>query len=145
MADHKQSIIDAIKASDAPNDVKVIGYALTHLFTGMCSDLKRIAEALECQPDPVCVTEEIPVDHVLSRAGLTGKRAPTHQGGGVAVTEKTWRTWDGSSVRPLHLPDATTVRVQFRSKPDHVETYRLDSSEIDWTDVIAYQIIKPTE
>lgn len=133
MADHKQSIIDAIKASDAPNDAKVIGYALTHLVTGMCNDIRRIADMLERQPDPVGSSGKV-VGNISKWESRIGRFDPIG-----------WRTWDGSAVRPLHLPDTTTIRVQFRSKPDHVETYRLDSSEIDWTDVIAYQIIKSTE
>ena len=57
-----------------------------------------------------------------------------------------WVTWNGQDRRPWkNLADDSTVRVQFRSKPDHIETYRLDSSEIDWSDVIAYQIVNRSE
>lgn len=57
-----------------------------------------------------------------------------------------WIAWHGHHVRPWkNLDPTSTVRVQFRSKPYHIETYRLDSSEIDWTDVIAYQIVNRSE
>lgn len=61
-----------------------------------------------------------------------------------AVTS--WIAWHGHHVRPWeNLDPKLTVRVQFQSKPDHIETYYLDSSEIDWTDVIAYQIVNRSE
>ena len=57
-----------------------------------------------------------------------------------------WIAWHGHHVRPWkNLDPKLTVRVQFQSKPDHIETYYLDSSEIDWTDVIAYQIVNRSE
>ena len=57
-----------------------------------------------------------------------------------------WITWNGQDRGPWkNLDPTSTVRVQFRSKPDHIETYRLDSSEIDWSDVIAYQIVNRSE
>lgn len=116
MDDHGQVIIDAIRSNnDLPKEAKTVAFALTHLFVSACNDLKRIADALEKRPMPSKMPVTVPLNP--------------------------WHAWDGKASRPVGRDPSTTVRVQFWSKPDHVETYRLDSSEIDWTDVTAYQII----
>ncbi len=104
---------------DLPEQAKRISCALVLAISDMSTDIKRIANALEKRP---------PTPPEKFERG------------------QPWIKWNGQDRGPWkNLDPRSTVRVQFRSKPDHIETYRLDSSEIDWSDVIAYQIVNRSE
>lgn len=119
MDDHGQRIIDAIKkAPDMPEEAKQIAYSLTHMLTGLCNDIHRIADALERRP-------------VIARAAdvTFGQPKPNK-----------WIQWHRVDNRPWKgLTQDATVRVQFDD--GRIETHPLNSTDVDWRDVIAYQII----
>lgn len=117
-------IVDAIKELGAnPSHGEVSALALVSI----ARNLEYIADTLEKHPSAV-----------------TNVYAPNLRDADRAATS--WIKWNGQDRGPWkNLDPLSTVRVQFRSKPDHIETYRLDSSEIDWSDVIAYQIVNRSE
>ena len=133
-------ILDAIKdLGDNPSHSEVSALALVSIASG----LERIADTLEKHPSAVTnvkLRAESPDGKIKSEAVVP---APP----GKFERANPWIKWNGHHVRPWenHLDPTSTVRVQFQSKPDHIETYYLDSSEIDWTDVIAYQIVNRSE
>lgn len=127
MDDHGQRIIDAIKkAPDMPEEAKQIAYSLTHMLTGLCNDIHRIANALEKQP----------VQHFHMPPGSTGQIV-----GDVAKWEPDkWIQRHRGDKRPWKgLAEDATVRVQFDD--GRIETHPLNSADVDWREVIAYQII----
>ena len=118
-------ILDAIKElGDNPPHGEVVALALASI----ADSAERIAIALEKR-----------------QSAVTNIYAPDRKVGLPAAGP--WVNWHGQIYKPsgIHIDPTSTVRVQFRSKPDHVETYRLDSSEIDWSDVMAYQIVNRSE
>lgn len=121
-------LLAAIKDDpDLPEQVKRLSCALVLAIADISADIKRIADTLEKRP-----------------SAITNVYAPNLREADRAATS--WIKWNGQDRGPWkNLDPRSTVRVQFRSKPDHIETYRLDSSEIDWTDVIAYQIVNRSE
>lgn len=133
-------IVDSIKElGDNPSHNDVSALALVSI----ARSLERIVDTLEKRPSAVTnvkLRAESPDGKIKSEAVMP---APL----GKFECANPWIAWHGHHVRPWenHLDPRSTVRVQFRSKPDHIETYRLDSSEIDWTDVIAYQIVNRSE
>ena len=132
-------IVDAIKELGAnPSHGEVSALALVSI----ARSLEYIAVALEKRQAAVTnvkLRAESPDGKIKSESVVP---APP----GKFERADPWVTWNGQDRRPWkNLADDSTVRVQFRSKPDHIETYRLDSSEIDWSDVIAYQIVNRSE
>lgn len=132
-------ILDAIKdLGDNPSHSEVSALALVSIASG----LERIADTLEKHPSAVTnvkLRAESPDGKVKSEAVVP---APP----GKFKRANPWIKWNGQDRGPWkNLDPLSTVRVQFRSKPDHIETYRLDSSEIDWSDVMAYQIVNRSE
>lgn len=132
-------IVDAIKElGDNPPKQDVIAIALVSI----AHNLERIANTLEKCPSAVTnvkLRAESPDGKIKSEAVVP---APP----GKFERASPWIKWNGQDRGPWkNLDPLSTVRVQFRSKPDHIETYRLDSSEIDWSDVIAYQIVNRSE
>lgn len=124
------------KIDPSPNEAILIALA------SIARNLERIANALEKRPSAVTnvkLRAESPDGKIKSEAVVPAPLGKFECAG-------PWIAWHGHHVRPWeNLDPKSTVRVQFRSKPDHIETYYLDSSEIDWTDVIAYQIVNRSE
>lgn len=132
-------IVDAIKELGAnPSHGEVSALALVSI----ARNLEYIADTLEKHPSAVTnvkLRAESPDGKIKSEAVV-----PAPPGKFECATS--WIKWNGQDRGPWkNLDPLSTVRVQFRSKPDHIETYRLDSSEIDWSDVIAYQIVNRSE
>ena len=124
------------KIDPSPNEAILIALA------SIARNLERIADTLEKHPSAVTnvkLRAESPDGKIKSEAVVP---APP----GKFERANPWIAWNGQDRGPWkNLDPTSTVRVQFRSKPYHIETYRLDSSEIDWTDVIAYQIVNRSE
>lgn len=136
-------IVDAIKElGDNPPKQDVIAIALVSI----AHNLERIANTLEKCPSAVTnvYAPNLREADVKFRAQSPDGKIKSEAVIPRAATS--WIAWHGHHVRPWeNLDPKLTVRVQFQSKPDHIETYYLDSSEIDWTDVIAYQIVNRSE
>lgn len=139
-------IVDAIKELGAnPSHGEVSALALV----AIAESAERIANALE-KCSSVVNNVYAPNTEIKFRAqspdGKIKSEAVVPAPPGKFECAGPWIKWNGQDRGPWkNLDPLSTVRVQFRSKPDHIETYRLDSSEIDWTDVIAYQIVNRSE
>lgn len=124
------------KIDPSPNEAILIALA------SIARNLERIADTLEKHPSAVTNVKfraQSPDGKIKSEAVVPAPPGKFERAG-------PWVTWNGQDRRPWkNLDPRSTVRVQFRSKPDHIETYRLDSSEIDWSDVIVYQIVNRSE
>lgn len=139
-------ILDAIKdLGDNPSHSEVSALALVSIASG----LERIVDTLEKRPSSV-TNVYAPNREIKLRAespdGKVKSEAVVPAPPGKFERTNPWIKWNGQDRGPWkNLDPMSTVRVQFRSKPDHIETYRLDSSEIDWSDVMAYQIVNRSE
>lgn len=140
-------LLAAIKDDpDLPEQVKRLSCALVLAIADISADIKRIADTLEKRPSAVTnvYAPNLREADVKFRAQSPDGKIKSEAVIPRAATS--WIAWHGHHIRPWkNLDPRSTVRVQFRSKPDHIETYRLDSSEIDWSDVIAYQIVNRSE